>query len=88
MGVKILNEKCVGCGMCVKACPVGAISMVDKKAVIDYDKCTSCGACVAKCKFGAIESDAAATEAPKKDLSAYKGVWVFAEQVTCRCSDG
>lgn len=79
MGVKILNEKCVGCGMCVKACPVGAISMVDKKAVIDYDKCTSCGACVAKCKFGAIESDAKA-EAPKKDLSAYKGVWVFAEQ--------
>lgn len=41
-------------------------------------KCNLCGACVAACKFKAIELNREATE--KKDLSAYKDVWVFCEQ--------
>ncbi len=76
MTVWIITEKCVGCKICLKSCAYGAIDMVEGKAVIN-DKCTSCGACIEACKFKAIDSDI--TE-KKVDLSAYKGVWVFAEQ--------
>ena len=40
---------CIGCRLCEKNCPTGAISVVDNVAVIDYKKCTSCGTCVSKC---------------------------------------
>lgn len=76
--IKVHLEKCTGCTLCVKACAFGAIHMADRKAVIDMAKCTLCGACVAACKFSAIELQKAA--GPKKDLSAYKDVWVFCEQ--------
>ncbi|MDD4879636.1 MAG: electron transfer flavoprotein subunit alpha [Candidatus Omnitrophica bacterium] len=77
--IQILLDKCTGCTLCVKSCPFGAITMQDKKAVIDLGKCTLCGACVATCKFKAIELTTCKVQ-PKADLGAYKGVWVFAEQ--------
>jgi electron transfer flavoprotein alpha subunit len=76
--IHILIDKCTGCTLCVKTCPFGAIHMADRKAVIDMAKCTLCGSCVAACKFSAIELKQDA--GPKKDLSAYKDVWVFCEQ--------
>ena len=46
-------EKCVGCRSCMQiGCP--AISIVEKKAVIDNTLCTGCGVCTQLCKFGAL----------------------------------
>ena len=47
------TDKCVGCKSCMKiGCP--AISVVDKKVVIDNTLCTGCGVCQQLCKFGAL----------------------------------
>ncbi|WP_068346762.1 DUF362 domain-containing protein [Kosmotoga arenicorallina] len=47
-------ENCTGCSFCAKNCPVEAIEIVRKIAVIDYDKCIGCGQCIAMCNFGAM----------------------------------
>lgn len=77
MAVIVNKEKCRGCTKCVKVCPFDAITMVDRKAEIGMS-CTSCKQCIAACPFDAIFQ----TEEEKSeiDLSAYHGVWVFAEQ--------
>lgn len=53
-GPKVKTSKCVGCGSCGKNCAHGAISIVDKKAVIDRDKCVGCGRCIGACPFDAM----------------------------------
>ena len=78
MSVKVIPDTCTGCETCVTACPFGAIEVRDGKAFIT-DACTMCGACVEACPVQAIEKTAEAG-APVADLSAYRGVWVFAEQ--------
>ncbi len=78
MSVRVVSDKCTCCETCVSACPFGAIEMRDGKAFIT-EACTMCGACVEVCEFKAIEKiDESTTVAT--DLSAYSGVWVFAEQ--------
>ena len=52
---QILPDKCKGCTLCARNCPVDAISGVAKKPhVIDRKKCIKCGLCMRNCKFGAI----------------------------------
>ena len=77
MAVNVIKEKCKGCSICVKNCPFEAITMENKIAVIGT-ACTGCGVCVEKCPFKAIEKTEEEREVT--DLSAYKDVWVFAEQ--------
>jgi NADH-quinone oxidoreductase subunit F len=54
---QIIEEKCPGCGLCIKACPQQAITARGKKepVVLDHEKCIKCGACYDVCKLGAIE---------------------------------
>ncbi len=62
LNFKVIADKCIGCGKCIKNCPVDAISKTDYVApghklpsvAIDTAKCIKCGVCMGNCKFGAI----------------------------------
>ncbi|HOG61224.1 MAG TPA: DUF362 domain-containing protein, partial [Flexilinea sp.] len=51
------QEKCIGCGKCVKICAWGAPKVTNKKSRIDHDKCVGCGRCIAVCPVDAIEPE-------------------------------
>jgi electron transfer flavoprotein alpha subunit len=79
MRITIDKDKCTGCGACAGACPFSAIEIKEGKAFIN-EYCNVCRACLNSCPENAIigTEDEAAT--PAADFSAYKGVWIFAEQ--------
>ena len=60
--VRIIDENCVGCGLCVRDCPAAALVLEkDLKQIFRLihfrDRCTSCGQCELSCKFNSIYLD-------------------------------
>ncbi len=80
--MKILKKKCKGCYLCVKSCPNHGVVVVDKVASFT-ENCTYCGLCISACPYNAIVH----TEKNLIDLSAYKGVFVFAEKGQTKLQD-
>lgn len=69
--MRIKEEECVGCGLCIPYCPVGAIKMDTeaKRARIDKKNCLECGTCgrdyIVKCPKEAIEETEDVKERPR-----------------------
>lgn len=54
---KIIQKRCIGCGDCTSHCSQNALSVIDKKAVIDSSKCIGCSECIIICSNEAIDID-------------------------------
>ena len=53
--LKLDQDLCTGCGLCVMVCPHAVFEIRNRKAVItDRDDCMECGACALNCQFGAL----------------------------------
>ncbi len=69
-------EKCIGCEVCLSACPFNALEMREGKAYVN-DQCTLCGACVEECPEGAIFVPSLEEG---QSSGEYSGVMIYAEQ--------
>ncbi len=76
MHIKVDQDRCAGCEVCVSLCPYGAIEMKEGRAVIS-ELCQACGICLSQCPDGAIVEEKQRIEAKAEEAN---GVWVFAEQ--------
>ena len=59
LDVNWVEDKCIHCGVCEKACRTSALSEKDGKIVLDADKCNYCGRCVKSCPTDAWEGESA-----------------------------
>jgi NAD-dependent dihydropyrimidine dehydrogenase PreA subunit len=71
-------DKCIGCGVCVQDCPLGAIRLRKKKASVD-ERCSHCGACVRICPEEALSIE---------DISLLEALQCEACPIGCHIKDG
>jgi electron transfer flavoprotein alpha subunit/NAD-dependent dihydropyrimidine dehydrogenase PreA subunit len=85
MKIRVLADKCTGCGNCEASCPFGVIEIKENYAVIK-EGCTLCKACQEACPFDAIQIEEKLSEY-RDDLGGYRGILVFAEQQDGKIKD-
>jgi len=77
--IKIDEEKCNGCGLCIPSCPEGALQIIDEKARLVSDlMCDGLGACIGECPEGAIEIEEREAE-PYNEAAVIKEIVKFGE---------
>ena len=86
MALIIDGKKCIACGICVQACPVKALEIINETSVVDESKCIKCGKCVRLCPTSAIKLEGYTK--PKYMKSSSSGVWVIIEQNNARPVEG
>ncbi|MGD0153888.1 MAG: electron transfer flavoprotein subunit alpha [Thermacetogeniaceae bacterium] len=75
--IKLVSDRCTGCGECIAACLYNAVTMENGLPIFG-DACNLCGACAEACPSGAIEVLATAGK-PAVDKTSYRDIWVFGE---------
>jgi NAD-dependent dihydropyrimidine dehydrogenase PreA subunit len=77
--IKIDEEKCNGCGLCIPSCPEGALQIIDGKARLVSDlMCDGLGACIGECPEGAIEIEEREAE-PYNEKAVIREIVKFGE---------